>query len=538
MFCGLADEGLRFPPSSMILVHPPVAKPCEPPAGIAKLCGALHHHDVKCKILDANVEGLLSLLKEPHTPDDSWTHRASRNLSRHIASLRSWPAYGHLARYRRAVLDLNRLLQMAVISKGHRLGLANYQHPQLSPIRSVDLIRAAEVPEENPFYPYFGNRLRQVLEEDPPAVWGFSLNYLSQALGTFAMIGFLKRHCPGAKLILGGGLVTSWMKRPSWPNPFQGLVDALVAGPGEVPLLSMMNFPIRTDEMPTMPDYDSLSLGDYFAPGMILPYSSSTGCYWNRCAFCPERAEGNPYIPIPVDRVIMDLETLIKKIKPVLIHLLDNAIPPALMEKIAAHPLGVPWYGFARISRHLTDLDFCLALKKSGCVMLQLGLESGDQGVLDQMEKGIDLGAASSALKILKKAGIATYVYLLFGTPAESITEARRTLDFVGRHHDQIHFLNLAIFNLPVLGREAQKMETIRFYEGDLTLYTNFFHPHGWNRNLVRQFLDKEFRRHPAIAKILRRDPPIFTSNHAPFFVMEKRPAACSGAALEEQTVF
>ena len=40
--------------------------------------------------------------------------------------------------------------------------------------------------------------------------------------------------------------------------------------------------------------------------------------------------------------------------------------------------------------------------------MLKLGLESGDQGVLDQMEKGFDLGEASLSLKSLKRAGIAT----------------------------------------------------------------------------------------------------------------------------------
>jgi hypothetical protein len=263
-------------------------------------------------------------------------------------------------------------------------------------------------------------------------------------------------------------------------------------------------------------------LEDYFAPGAILPYSSSSGCYWNRCSFCPEKAEGNPYAPIPVDRVLLDLSTLGNKIKPLLIHFLDNAIRPVLMEKITDHPLGLPWYGFARISDHLTDPDFCLALKKSGCVMLQLGLESGDQGVLDQLEKGIDLEAASLALRVLKKAGIATYIYLLFGTPAETIREARKTLEFTVQHHEQIGFLNLALFNLPLHGGQGHKVETEKFYEGDLSLYTDFSHPRGWNRNLVRQFLDKEFKRHPAIAAILRRDPPVFTSNHAPLFAIEK----------------
>jgi radical SAM superfamily enzyme YgiQ (UPF0313 family) len=399
--------------------------------------------------------------------------------------------------------------------------MANYEHEELTPTRSADLIRAAENPENNPFYPYFEKRLMGLLKNQQPPVIGFSLNYLSQALCTFAMIGFLRREWTGVKVVLGGGLVTSWMRRPHWKNPFEGLVDHLVAGPGEAPLLSLLGI-IRSADNYCGPSYDSFSLRDYFAPGLILPYSSSSGCYWNRCSFCPERAEGNPYVAIPAKEAVGDLLRLVDKQKPVLIHLLDNAISPLLMKAMIGHPPGVPWYGFARFTRHLTELDFCLALKRSGCVMLKLGLESGDQTVLDSLQKGIDLEEASTVLKNLKKAGIATYVYLLFGTPPEGLIEARRTLEFVVNHHDRIDFLNLAIFNMPMYGPEAQQIQTRSFYEGDLSLYTSFDHPKGWSRPLIRQFLDKEFKRHPAIAPILRRDPPVFTSNHAPFFVMDK----------------
>ena len=513
----------------MLLIHPPVSKPCEPPTGIAKLCGALNHHGVRYRVFDANIEGLLSLLKTPPVSLDTWTSRAFRHLSRHLASLNSWSAYLDDGRYRRAIKDLNRLLEVAARSNRVRLGLANYQHEELSPARSTDLIRAAENPEDNPFYPYFNNRLTALLKSEQPSLIGFSLNYLSQALCTFAMIGFLKREWTGVKLVLGGGLVTSWMRRPDWQDPFNGLVDHLVAGPGEAALLSLLGVrgmktsgEKRLENDHYRPNYDSLPTRDYFAPGPILPYSASRGCYWNRCSFCPERAEGNPYAPVPVEEVILDLHRLVDRQKPVLIHLLDNAISPSLMKAISEDPPGVPWYGFARITRHLTDLDFCLALKRSGCVMLKLGLESGDQKVLDDLQKGIDLGEASSALKNLKKAGIATYVYLLFGTPPESLTEARATLEFVVKHHDCIGFLNLAIFNMPIYGPEAQQVETRSFYEGDLSLYTSFEHPKGWSRQSIRQFLDKEFKRHPAIASILRRDPPVFTSNHAPFFVMDE----------------
>ena len=149
--------------------------------------------------------------------------------------------------------------------------------------------------------------------------------------------------------------------------------------------------------------------------------------------------------------------------------------------------------------------------------MLKVGLESGAQTVLDAEQKGIDLALATQALRNLKKAGIAAYVYLLFGTPSETIIEARTTLDFTVRHSDAIGFLNLAIFNLPICAPRAQQLETEVLYEGDLSLYTGFRHPKGWDRGSVRQFLDKEFKRHPAVRKILLQDPPLFTSNHASF---------------------
>ena len=150
--------------------------------------------------------------------------------------------------------------------------------------------------------------------------------------------------------------------------------------------------------------------------------------------------------------------------------------------------------------------------------MLKLGLESGDQDLLDCLNKGIDLKLVSAALAALKKAGIKTYIYLLFGTPSENHLSAKKTLDFIIHHREQIDYANLALFNLPAYGPDADKLNTENFYDGDLSLYSSFSHPQGWHRNRVRQFLDKELKRNPDVAAILKKNPPVFTSNHAPFF--------------------
>jgi radical SAM superfamily enzyme YgiQ (UPF0313 family) len=505
----------------ILLIYPPVAKPSEPPAGIARLSGMLGSHGVEHRLLDANIEGILHLLRMPvptEKTNDAWSKRDFRNREFALSSMRDPALYRHIDRYTRAVRDLSRVIHKVSPSVTNT-GLTNFEDKHLSPIRSRDLLTAAQQPELNPFYPYFRPRLEELIHRNEPSFAGISINYLSQALSAFSIAGFIRKNFPGLKIILGGGLVTSWLTNPLWRNPFGGLVDHLVAGPGEEQLLSLLG--INTEKkVPCRPEYLSLPRDDYFAPGLILPYSASSGCYWSRCEFCPEKAEGNQYIPIPPQQVIGDLRHLAAKTDPVLIHLLDNALSPALLEALAAESIGVPWYGFARIGTHLTDPDFCLSLKRAGCVMLKLGIESGDQDVLDRLQKGIHTDTASIVLRNLRKAGIGTYVYLLFGTPAETEAGARKTLAYIVKHCDSIDFLNLAIFNMPICGVPDPGIETRSFYDGDLSLYTDFIHPAGWDRKRVRLFLHNEFRRHPAVSAILKNDPPVFTSNHAPFFLI------------------
>lgn len=499
----------------MLLIFPPVAKPCEPPAGIARLAGALQAHGIPCRQLDANQEGLLWLFEQPPDSTDTWSRRAHRSCHHNLALLRSPDGYGQFDRYAMAVRDLNRLLVTISRPGGGTVGLADFNHETFTPISSVDLLAAAGQPESNPFFGYFSRRLPELLAQEDTV--GFSLNYLSQALTTFAMIGHVRREFPRIRIILGGGLVTSWMSRSGWTNPFAGMVDDLVAGPGEQTLLRLLA-PEMTDHVATTPDYGAATERGYLSPGFILPYSAAAGCWWNQCSFCPEKAEGNRYRPIPAPHALRELQLLTATTSPVLIHLLDNAVSPSLLTLLAETPPGAPWYGFARIDRTLEDPDFCRGLRRNGCVMLKLGLESGDQGVLESMNKGIDVVMAERVLQNLRSAGIAVYCYLLFGTPGETEREARQTLDFVSRNHQAISFLNLAIFNMPIEGPESAEYGTHLFYEADLSLYTGFRHPKGWDRRQVRQFLEKEFKRHPAVAGIIRHDPPFFGSNHAPFF--------------------
>lgn len=503
----------------MLLIFPPAAKACEPPPGMARLHGTLKHHGVPVRSIDMNLEGFYDLYHREVEAEDLWGKRAVKKREMNLFNLCDAHGYENRDRYKNAVMDIGKVLTMASKPWGAQVSLANYKSFTLSPLRSRDLLYAAEHPEENVFYPYFSRRFQELITEDPGALdtVGFSMNYLNQALCTFAMIGYLKRLGRPVRIVLGGGLTTSFMRKPGFLSPFGNLVDLMVAGKGEEPLLNL--FGVEPRKSVCLPDYgEPVQDKPYLSPGLVLPYCTADGCYWKKCTFCPEQAEGNPYEPLPVETAVEQVRELDRIYRPALFHFVDNALSPRFMTALTRNGFQTPWYTFARVTGQMKDPDFCRSLKQSGCRMMKLGIESGDQNVLDHLSKGIDLRTVSETLVQLHRAGIATYVYLLFGTPWETEEAARKTMDFVRDHKDLISYMNIALFNLPYFAKAWDNLETSEFYDGDLSLYKEFNHPLGWNRSNIRNFLAREFKKHPDISAIINRDPPVFNSNHAAFF--------------------
>jgi hypothetical protein len=532
----------------MLLIYPPVVRSTEPPLGIARLAGFLSCRGQSVQLLDLNHEGLEYLLAsvEPaltltkpgrqspkgQSNPDTWTRGAINRKDRNLASLRSPDTYRNLPRYTRAVGDLNRVLKAASAPFGAEVSLANYSEKRRTPTRREDLLDAAVSYTDSPYFGLFSRRIDEELDRQPVSIVGLSINYLSQALPAFAILGWLARTHPELRRIAGGGLISSWLAQGSLAadDCFGGLVDTLLPGRGEDGLAAWYGmqdqrlrfrnqassrFPIKA----ALPDFEDFSHLQYLSPVNILPYSFSSGCPWKRCTFCPEKAEAARYVGLGVKEAMAQLGHLAQHYEPGLFHFTDNEISPLYLQGMVDTSPGIPWYGFARFSDALLDPGFCGALAASGCRMLQLGLESADQGVLDALGKGTELGTIDTILENLAQAGIGTFLYVLFGTPAEDLAAARKTRDFLSSRAALIDFLNIAIFNLPVASTEAASLATKDFYEGALCLYRDFRHPAEFNRNEVRNFINRELEGEPPIREILKRCPPVFTSNHAVFFL-------------------
>ena len=71
------------------------------------------------------------------------------------------------------------------------------------------------------------------------------------------------------------------------------------------------------------------------------------------------------------------------------------------------------------------------ALRRSGCVEVWMGVESGSQKILDAMEKGTTVAQIVSAREKLKEHGIRASYFLQFGYPGETRDDIEQTLQMV-----------------------------------------------------------------------------------------------------------
>jgi radical SAM superfamily enzyme YgiQ (UPF0313 family) len=525
----------------VLLIHPPATKPAEPPLGTAVLLGHLRRQGVEADAVDANLAAYLHLLDPGRLAAAAGERlptsrrRAIGHAAESLERLRTAGAPESFARYGTAVRFLNEALTVWG-RDGERVTLGDYVHPGLSEFSPRDLEEVASGRAPTLFAGYFGEVLVPAVVARRPRLVGLSVNYRHQVLPAFELAGMLRRALPGTRVVAGGGMFSSWRERLRASGLRFGCFDHVVSGPGERALAALARGEGAADwlledgaEVAFAPDYGFAPLGSYLSPEPVLPVSATRGCYWRRCLFCPEAAAPtHPYRCEEPGGFVELLLELSRRHGVRRFHVTDNAIPVKTLRELARRGQaleGIAWHGFVRFERALLEPGLAPGLARAGCRMLQLGLESGSQPVLDRLGKGTRLEDASAILRALEAAGIGAYVYVMLGTPGETEADAERTLEFLEAHASAIGFLNIAIMNLPrdsglLAEPERHGIRAGRLDEAaPLGLYQPFAPENGWGRGEARRFLTRRLLGSARIREIVRRTPPLFTSNHAPFFV-------------------
>lgn len=527
--------------TDIVLLHPPAVKPSEPPLGAAVLLDSLRRKGISAQVLDANLGAYLHLLSPGRVRAASGVQpstslrRALQHLPASLEFIRSSRAAASAPRYATAVTHLEAALS-AFGQEGERLSLGDYVHRGFSEFAPADLATMADGEGGTLFAGYFRDVLLPQVIGFSPRIVALSVNYRHQVLPAFELAGMLRRSLPETTVVAGGGMITSWKRELRRSGLRFSCFDRLILGPGERPLAELAagreggGYLLEGgDEVHFHPDFSFAPMAEYFSPVPVLPVSLSRGCYWRRCLFCPEAAAPtHPYDSLPPGEVSSLLRELSRRYGARHFHLTDNAVPIPALRALAEERgelSGISWHGFVRFEQALCEAAFVRSLGESGCRMLQLGLESGSPHVLQRLGKGTSLETAGTILENLHTAGIASYVYVLLGTPGESQNDAEMTKEFLERHAERIGFLNLAVMNLP---RHSPMLEDPAAFgiasagalpqDESLGLYRTFTPSDGWGRAEARRFLQKRLLASPVLRGIVRRTPPAFTSNHAFLF--------------------
>jgi hypothetical protein len=451
--------------------------------------------------------------------------KMASSAARELAYLRSTIGY-EPGRHRTATGLLHKSLSdWGGDHPGWRLTLMDIEGPALAH-DPVGLAKAM-AKGSSPFAGLWEEVLDPLLDANRQAQVLVSLAYLSQVPATIELIAHLRHR--GRRFFVGGSLPTSLAATGHGLEVLQSVLGPLELGdgstlldPGER-LLDKLAYP------------HVIPPSAYFTSRPIVPVPLSTGCPWSRCLFCPDR--GAPYTAVPMGAIENLLSTIPSEVlarHPVL-HLTDSALPPQQLEGLLplCEPSGLSFYGFARPTKALLRNDLVERAALAGCLMLQLGVESGSASLLARYEKGIDPAEARQVVRRAAQSGIRTYLYMLFGLPAETGEDRHATLDLLVQEADHVDFLNLSLFNLPRFCELAERAHEHDIRTGDypmtggIRLYTPFVTSHGNPRREARQFLAAHFRTHPKIRAAVLRTPRWLRPAHLGLMKLPGRSNLC-----------
>jgi anaerobic magnesium-protoporphyrin IX monomethyl ester cyclase len=276
---------------------------------------------------------------------------------------------------------------------------------------------------------------------------------------------------------LGGTLVHDWAGMPE--------VDVLAVGYGEMLVPELVRY-IRSgftklvapasgslekrasthvlrSGVPNGSDLDFLPTPDWAQAerdhGRKFPmvyYESVRGCPY-RCNFCnyPYLFDDTRFRYKSAKKIADDWQRYREETGAQYVTCLDSLFTMPrrrlveLCDELVKRQLGLKWICYARAD-DLAHPEIAAMMKEAGAHQVQIGVESGDQGILDNMDKQCTVEANHQALVNCRAVGLTSVVSLIVGFPGETPQTMDTTLAFLAATPPDFYFL--ATFSTRVAG--------------------------------------------------------------------------------------
>jgi radical SAM superfamily enzyme YgiQ (UPF0313 family) len=209
------------------------------------------------------------------------------------------------------------------------------------------------------------------------------------------------------------------------------------------------------DALP-FPAYDLVNFSDYYHPGLkpTILMSSSRGCPYH-CINCSKMIHGDSYRVRSPENVIEEIMLAVSKYHVKEIQFWDDnfTLNPCRVKKICELILQKNYHKKLRFSvpagirADIYDKEMFDLMKKAGFYILSVAVESGNQNIIDKIEKKLDLSKVPENIKKIKEHGFRIILYFMMGFPFETSSSMKKTVRFAsslpGNH---IHFFSVTPF--------------------------------------------------------------------------------------------
>lgn len=197
------------------------------------------------------------------------------------------------------------------------------------------------------------------------------------------------------------------------------------------------------------PAWDLVDLKNYSLPLVNKPYvmvETSRGCPYS-CDFCVAPIhQGHKFRERPAKAIVDEIERIHRKYGIDFFYLWADTATlnvksfTAFCDELIARKLPIQWFGNARAD-NLTDPAFVHRLKRAGCWMLALGIETESEDVRKNMVKRLEGEKIRAAFRNMRQAGVKSFAFFIFGYPGESLSTIEQTIDYaIGLDPDFANF--------------------------------------------------------------------------------------------------
>lgn len=220
------------------------------------------------------------------------------------------------------------------------------------------------------------------------------------------------------------------IRRLLWGEPERALFRFLA---GETGIIGGDTIP-DLDALP-LPLFDALPLEAYRKEGKRNWYMFlHRGCGWGRCTFCLMEPKAISYRERSLSHIRRELEA-VRTRGVETIFFWDPQFNPTRARAMALCTLlrefSFRWECWMRTD--VVDDELLAAMRAAGCFRLHYGVESGDQRVLDSMDKGTAPAMIERAFTLARRHGIETAAYLCLGTWEEDAASLETTYQLLRR---------------------------------------------------------------------------------------------------------